>query len=378
MSAIDSSATDTSAPIRVAESHAAPLYFLGPWPDLLAMGGFGLLLWGALRVAGDPALDPEATGVAQALAWAAVLFHYPHFAAAAWPLYSRMDRIKRHAATALIWPLVLLAVMLVCLRHSTTFLPFFCKLALLWIGYHYAAQTHGLGLLYLRRAGFPADRVSRLLLGSIAFAPIFYALVCLDIRVQGADFGRLAQGIRPLGLPDAFPLAALAGVCLSVAGVAALAIHLKLKHERALPPVVLLPAAVQLLWFVPGAAECDPYVRFASFGLVHGLQYLALAAVVEIKEVRTQDPSLTRAQLGRDVLLYYVILIAFGAAAFVGLPWLLGTLRVARHVLEPTLIALLWAHHAFLDGVLWKPRTPAAAALADFSFAQLPEPEAQP
>ncbi len=346
------------------------LFFVSPWIDGLMMGGLGLLVWIALTVVG--AGTYQAVGMAGSgwLLAAAILFDFPHFAAVSWPLYSHVERVKRFPVTALIWPLALLAALLIGVRYPDTVLPCLCKAGMAWLAFHFAAQTAGLVLLYLRRAGLNPSRAEGLCVSAASYLSMLYALLSTETRDRPLSFGSLQEAIPRFPVTEDIGLlvALLFGCALT--GIAACVLLAKVRRGRWWPPIALVPLAAQVLWFVPEAGGYDLFTRLLCFGCVHGLQYLTLAVAIEAAEVRAQHPEWSRGQVLSNLALFYPILLGLGAAVFLALPWLLQPLRVAAHLVGPAFLAALWMHHAFVDGGLNKPRSPEATRLADLTLAR--------
>ena len=127
-----------------------------------------------------------------------------------------------------------------------------------------------------------------------------------------------------------------------------------------LPPIVLLPAASQFVWFMPGM-QTAAFYEFVP--LFHSLQYLFIAWAMQIslqvgREGQERSWRAIRAVSMKWGLWNY----AGGIALFIGLPWLFFWVPVPTLTVVGVIIAAINIHHFFVDGVIWKLRHASAAS----------------
>jgi hypothetical protein len=132
-------------------------------------------------------------------------------------------------------------------------------------------------------------------------------------------------------------------------------------HRRMLPPIVLLPAASQFVWFMPGMQTVAAFYEFVP--LFHSLQYLFIAWAMQIslkvgREGQERSWRAIRAVSMKWGLWNYT----GGIALFIGLPWLFLWVPVPTATVVGVVIAAINIHHFFVDGVIWKLRHASAAS----------------
>src|SRR5438309_1294434 len=110
-------------------------YFVNPFIDLLtAGGGFSILLLPFLYFLGSPERSPELVRIAVA---ASFLINYPHFAATLYRLYHNKENRTTYRFTTQIIPFIFLFTFALALRSPQFLGAYYCKIFLIWSGYHY-------------------------------------------------------------------------------------------------------------------------------------------------------------------------------------------------------------------------------------------------
>jgi hypothetical protein len=224
------------------------------------------------------------------------------------------------------------------LAWQDAFAPYFVKLYSVWSPYHFSGQTVGLTLLYARRAGVAVHPRERLVLSGFVFGTFAWMIA----RAETSAGGFMYYGVRypSLGLPQWVPWLFGAWVWACGAAIVARVALGWIRSGRLLPPIVLLPAAAQLAWFVLGR-DLPNFTEFVPF--FHALQYLLVAWALQLKE-RIDET-------GREPAPRFVVvesarwLAANLAGAAFGYPLALTTGIV---------FAAVQIHHFFVDGVIWK------------------------
>ena len=334
---------------------ARPLYFINAPTDYACIGGLSIALYAALALLQRGAhITPPAAQWSAAAAAFTWLCNWPHFAATSYRLYHSKRNIAQYPVTAAVIPLLMLAAIVASLASPDGVAPYFVKLYLIWSPYHYSGQSLGISLLYARRAGVRIGRLERLALSGFIFGTFLLPSSRAEV---GADV-RTFYGISypMLRLPSAVPaiLAAVMWTC----GAAFLVLILSraARTRRLPPPIVLLPAVTQLVWFEVGA-RIPSFNEFVPF--FHGLQYLLIAWAMQLKEQMDEHhvaPS-PRYALTESLRWGAVILLG-GAALFWVLPRVGLLAGFSLSIAEPVIIAAVQIHHFFVDGVIWKLKNP--------------------
>lgn len=330
-------------------------YFAGAAADWLMAGGGSILVYLALLPFGaGPSREGAALTALSAwsLSW---LVNGVHFSATNYRLYRSRETMAQYPMTAVLVPLLVLAGVVWSLRRPAEIAPYFIKLYLLWSPYHYSGQTKGLTLLYARRSGFDAEPRAFDALSSLIFGTFVVSVARSEARLDRPDF--FGVPYPTLGVPGWVAHAAEAWVALCGAAFLIYAVRWARARRRLPPAIVLLPAAAQFVWFVPGRRGADFLALIPFF---HGLQYMLVAWYMQMQEALAEDGArATREALAREtgwwvaanlagyVLLFWIFPRAVGAAVGAH-PLLVG----------PVAIAGVQIHHFFVDGVIWKLRNP--------------------
>jgi hypothetical protein len=284
----------------------------------------------------------------------------------------------QYPLTALVVPWFILAAMIGAIMSPIVIAPYFVKLFFWWSAYHFCGQTFGITLIYARRAGFPIGRWERLGLNAFIYGSFLVSASQGEVIPQGGSGFNKFYSIeyQALGLPEQVPLIFHVVLWLGVALFLACAIRWMQQNNRLLPPIILVPAAAQYIWFVLGAGWAS-YTEFVPF--FHCMQYLLIAWSMQLKEKMDlqQIPPSTSYVVGES-LRWGFLNIAGGAALFFVFPLL--TWAVAQRVAPSDVLAAtrdlfihqgaphtvglpfyigvtivaVQIHHFFVDGVIWK------------------------
>ena len=336
----------------VPEAVPAPLYFVNGVADALLIGGGSILAFLWFRCV------PGGVVAAQVAAWSGVLArvcNWPHFAATSCRLYQSRANLRRYPVTAFGIPLVVLAAAIWSFADATRVAPAFGKLVAFWSTYHFAGQSFGLSLIYARRAGFQVGRWERLGFSGFLFS-IFLAFTAHEETGSGT---RSFLGLTHprLGLP--VWVAPLCLVAVTAFGLLLLARVLRWCREerRLLPSIVLLPAATHFVWYVL-AAGVEGFGQLTPF--FHSLQYMYVAWAVQLKERLDRtgfQPSARFVTL--ETIRWWVMSYALALLLFQILPGYLSLLGgYDPDFAFSVVFAAVQVHHFFVDGVIWKLRSP--------------------
>jgi hypothetical protein len=323
------------------------LYFVSAPVDFLLVGGASIIAFVLMSLLYTRERTPVVMTVAAQLLW---LCNWPHFSASSYRLYHTRDNIRQYPVTALVIPFVVLAGVVAALLSPGLVAPYFVKVFTIWSPYHFSGQTLGISLIYARRSGFQVGPWERLSLSGFIYGTFLSGTVRAEIGTGPTEYFGIPY--RGLGLPEwAGPATdAVMWVCGVVFAV--LAVRWCLRQRRPMPPMVLLPAAAQYIWFVQSGVW-ESFREFVPF--FHSLQYLLIAWSVQLKEKMDVDgirPS-RRFVLGETVR-WGVLNVVGGAVLFFAIPHLVSWAGLPLLFATGVVIAGVQIHHFFVDGVIWK------------------------
>jgi hypothetical protein len=278
--------------------------------------------------------------------------NWPHFAATNYRLYHSPDNIKQYPLTALAVPPLLVLLLVAAIRSPEGVAPVLVKVYFVWSMYHFSGQTLGITLIYARRAGFPVGRWERLGLSSFIYGTFLVSAARAEaVGVGLHDYYGIQSA--PLGVPAWLPDVFVGLMYLGGAVFLARALRWSRETRRVLPPILVVPAAAQYIWFVAND-NWLPFLEFVPF--FHCLQYLLIAWSMQLKEKmdqRQMAPS-TR-YVVTESLRWYGLNVVGGAVLFFVLPRLLARLvGLDENFATGVTIAVVQIHHFFVDGVIWK------------------------
>ena len=352
---------------------AGHLYFVNAPVDYLMIGGASLALCVVLWAFGATLRSPLAIVIAANLQW---IVNWPHFSATNWRLYHRRENIAMFPVTALVVPV------LVCLGAAASFswpedvAPYFVKLFLLWSPYHFSGQTVGITMIYARRAGFPVGTRERSALSAFVFGTFILQTARYEVGGNSKFWG---VTFPSFGLPPWVGDAALAGLWIAGVAFAVFVARWCLRERRMVPPIVLLPAASQFVWFVLGRNVLS-FAEFVPF--FHSLQYMLIAWSLQLKE---------RVDLGRaepsprfvvsESTRWLAANVVGGGILFYALPRLCGGAGLADAAppfAAGVVLAAVQIHHFFVDGVIWKLKDPRVSSPLMVNIEEMWRPRSAP
>jgi hypothetical protein len=327
---------------------ARPIYFVGKWVDFIFMGGFALALYLAVVLADRAGVGRSLIMTSTAplmLTWVA---NNPHFAATNSRLYDSRASVLRFPFTALALPVLMVLLTASAFFYPSDFAPTLIKVYVLWAPYHFAAQTLGITLLYAQRAGIAVGRWERRALSGFLFAVTTRATIINEGAGRTGNYFNVT-----------FPNLVLPGWCTPAATAwllatgAALALVLWRWRAR-LPLILIVPLVAHLLWFTDGPRRANYLELINAF---HSLQYLVIAYALQVRARPEGGVAWTSLRwAGGNV--------AIGALLFYVLP---PAVARAGHASATFAVAVVWTalqlHHYFVDGVIWKLRSPQVAPL---------------
>lgn len=324
-------------------------YFVSLPFDVAFVGGISLVVFLAVKLSGFTAYSERAMTLSIWLMW---VVNWPHFSATIFRLFRSRENAREFPVTAFLVPVVVGAGAMGALASPSVIAPFFVKLFLVWSPYHFSGQTVGVSLIYARRAGLRLEPWQRLALSAFIFGTYATSTLSSEVSVAGSSY----YGIEypGLGVPPWLAQAAQAVMYGAALVFAAFAVRWTARNRRVFPPMVLLPAVTQYVWFIAGASM-HPFYIFVP--LFHSLQYLPIAWAMQMGERVAEIPRApTRAFFARETVKWLAVNLAGGAVLFWGLPHLAAALGVPLSFATGVLIAGVQIHHFFVDGVIWKLR----------------------
>ncbi len=341
-----------------------PLYFVNGAVDFLLIGGASLLVFLLLRSFHSGDRTEVIYGTAATLSW---VCNWPHFAATSYRLYHSRDNLVQYPITALLIPWIILAGIGVSIGYPELVAPYFVKLFLIWSPYHFSGQTVGVTLIYARRCGFQIGKLERFALSGFVFGTFLTQTMLAEVQPGGASYYGISY--PGIGLPFWSYQVARSFMWICGAGLLMFVIRWSLTNRRMLPPIVLLPAAAQYLWFV-GGTDVDSFLEFVPF--FHALQYMLIAWSMQLKETMDLnhiEPS------GRYVLQestrWFLINVAGGAFLFYFLPRMIASSGLNLTFVTGVVLAGVQIHHFFVDGVIWKLRRRSVASPLMVNLSQM-------
>jgi hypothetical protein len=340
--------------MTTSDTDRARLYFVSPVVDALLIGGASIFTFALTWGFQDRIPMSQVYAVSAALL---IAVNWPHFSATVHRLYHSRANIQQYPLTAIAVPLLILGGVWASFVEPDAVAPYFVKLYLIWSPYHFSGQTLGLTLLYARRAGLRFTKGERFVLAAFIFATFIVPLV----RFETGRGDRVYYGVNypTMGLPDWTRV--VAESWLAVTAVALVLVLLRLKRGgRPLPLIVLLPALAQFVWFVPGSG----LAAFNEFvPMFHSLQYLFIAWALQLKEkldVKALAPS--RRYVLWETFRWLVLNVIGGLLLFETLPLVFQVTGASAAFATGVIFAAVQIHHFFVDGVIWKLKSPAVSS----------------
>jgi hypothetical protein len=344
---------------------AAQLYFTNAWLDAALIGGLSIIAFVVARIFLS---GPASREVAQVAAVLSVFVNYPHFSATVYRLYETPVNVRQFPLTAFAVPLLLMGGVAASLYWPNLVGPYFVLLFVLWSPYHYSGQTIGVTMIYARRAGFKIARWERIALSGFVFST-FIASLAQRTTKPNEIYGFT---LPPIHYPDWLGLAVTVVMWSAAAMFLWLVVGWSLRSRRVLPPIILLPAVAQYVWFMVG-------IQFGAFyefvPLFHSLQYLYIAWAMQVgSRVGSDAVERSWASIWKITTRWALWNYFGGLALFIALPWIFFWVSLPTAMVTGIIVAAVNIHHFFVDGVIWKLRNRATASPLMMNIADLAAP----
>lgn len=335
-------------------------YFVNAWLDAAVIGGLSIVVLGIMTLVSD---GEKTAMTIQAAALLGVFVNYPHFSATIYRLYQSSENVRQFPVTSFGLPLLLTGAVTASLWQPETVAPYFVALFLFWSPYHYSGQTIGITMLYARRSGFEIGRRQRLALSAFVYSTFIVSFANPRILEPVIRYGVVVPVIR---FPVWFDLVMTTVMYGGAAAFLWFAFSWCRSRKCMLPPIILLPAVTQFVWFFPGKQTATFYEFVPLF---HSLQYLYIAWAMQIGLRAARGDAQETGTVFRESARWALRNYAGGMLLFIALPWLLFWVDVPMVTVAGIVIAAVNIHHFFVDGVIWKLRnkTTAAPLMMDIS-----------
>jgi cytochrome c-type biogenesis protein CcmH/NrfG len=333
-------------------------WVFGPGPDLLLGCGLGYLL-----LAGSASLLP--IDRSDLVLWGGILVGLvgmPHYGATLLRVYQRPEDRRRYAIFG-IWASLLVWGAFVWGVYDVLVGSVLLTIYLTWSPWHYTGQNYGLCVMFLRRAGFGLDALTKRLLYSSFLLSYAMGFLVIHSEPDTLGYGPVVMGwvyeFLPLGIPVSI-YAVLFSLVLTayLLVLAAVLVRLRDVEGQALVPVLSL-ITTQALWislpsvslWATGRAAGGVHVAFmfmwAAIG--HGVQYLWITSWYSVGKGPTGD---RMRFLGKALFAGAAI---WAVPALVFSPSLLGETSYMLGLFSLVASAVN-LHHFVLDGAIWKLR----------------------
>lgn len=362
--------------MQAAPSSAKPLYFVNAPVDFFFVGGASIVTFACILLFQATERTAAMTLAAMYLMW---VINWPHFSMSTYRLYQSRANIDQYPFTAWVVPFIVIGGVALSLSYPDTVAPYFVKLFLIWSPYHFSGQTVGITLIYARRAGMRIEKPERTILSAFVFGTFFLS----SIRAEAGREGQTYYGVAypAIGVPQWAITASEWGMWILIGLFAAMAVYWCMKQRRMVPPIVLLPAVTQYVWFVQ-SVYTPSFQEFVP--MFHSLQYILIAWGIQLKErqeLRGIEPS--RKYVVAETARWSALNLAGGVALFYFLPEFGAWLGYPPAVAAGVIIAAVQIHHFFVDGVIWKLKNqtvshPLMMNVRDLIRPPAPQPQPQP
>jgi hypothetical protein len=343
---------ETSSLTASSKRAAAQSTYLVSLPvDFLLIGGASILLFVLLPYFYEGPMTPRLLSASLWLTW---LGTWPHNAATNYRLYSTKNAIRQYPFTAVGVPILVLVGVLASFAAPDAVAPYFIKITLTWVLYHYCGQSIGISLLYARRANYRPSVWERFLLVSFFYGTFFCKSLVSETSARSLQYFGVAY--PRFGVPVFFTYVAAAWCYCAAAGFLFLLLRQCIRERRLPPLMYLLPAVTHYVWFFVADPE-RPWVQFVPF--FHGLQYLVIAWAMQLKQEADQrGTAATSGFFLLKSLRWYAINLVGGACLFWVTPRLVSALGgVDLRFASAVIFTAFQVQHSFVDGVIWKLRT---------------------
>jgi hypothetical protein len=314
--------------------------FVHPLFDYLLIGG-GLSLAVTAIVVMNP-MGRKLLTVDQ-MWYVVMLSNSAHFAASTVRLYTKPGAVKSLPFLSKAVPAITIVLMSLCVVYVGRVGSLLDTLYLTWSPYHYSAQAYGLAVMYCQRSGCLLSASDKKLLRRVSMLPFLYMATQLFDRLLPVSFREI--------LPALPGLLAVLKSGLAVLGVVTpplLFIKVWRARSGPMPLISLLTLVSNAIWFF----VLDPMQAFVWATVFHGVQYLAIVLIFDVKD-RTAAPGGTRGG-SLHGLGFYGMSLGLGYALFILLPKAYVAMGFDYFDCTLVSIAVINIHHFAVDAYIWR------------------------
>jgi len=333
----------------ISQRRADP-YIFGKLLDTLFLTGSASLLLMLLL--------PELVKVIAFPAWiAGVLCNQPHYSATYERVYSDWRETKTYFPSAIVAPIILLALAVVAAK--TSMVSWFFMAYLVGAGFHYSGQTYGLAIICAGRFGLKLEPREKQIIRAAVWAPYIFFVACGGVYLSAA-FTRAEVPVVNVNWPGWLPVVAAIGVASTTLAYVWLNARIRERTGRFPPAQMNIMVITHGTWFT--ASIINPSF-WAFIPFFHCLQYLIFVTYWRHRRQQAaaheQSTSIMQYIFSKAFLGYYVKLVLLGLGMFIFVPILLDAVKICAFATAATLtVSFINLHHFVLDGSIWRLRKP--------------------
>jgi hypothetical protein len=314
--------------------------FVNPLFDYLIIGGGLSLLVTAMlwtRAKGDLIVSPGT------MAYLLLLATSAHFAASTVRLYSKPGAAKALPVLSKWLPWLALGVLTLFVFLGGKAGKLLETVYLTWSPYHYSAQAYGLAVVYSYRSGCRLEAQDKKWLWWVAMLP-FFVMLAHNLETRVPELLSLQ--------PDTFT--AFTGpvkTIIRVFGwVAPAVLYLRVWRSKSgpMPFIALLTLFSNAVWFF----VLDPMDAFLWATIFHGLQYMAIVMIFDVRE-QVARPGNSRGAMFHAAW-FYGASLALGYVLFILLPYGYKVAGFDYYDARLVSVAVINIHHFIVDAYIWR------------------------
>ena len=302
-------------------------------------GGLSLLMTAALVSApkGDLLVTPAL------MSYLLLFCTSAHFAASTVRLYTKPGAAEGMPFLSRWVPWVALALLAGILFAGGAAGRLVDTLYLAWSPYHYSAQAYGLAVVYSYRSGCRLAANDKKWLYWVAMLPFFFMLLHLA-QTRLPDFtGIEAASVAAITVPGKWALRAAGWIA-----PAALYASVWRRTSGPMPLIALMTLVSNAVWFF----VLDPIDAFLWATIFHGLQYMAIVMIFDVKDQAARDGHARGPWF--HALWFYGASLILGYALFVLMPLAGKWAGFEYYDARLAIVALVNIHHFVVDAYIWR------------------------
>ena len=214
---------------------------------------------------------------------------------------------------------------------------------LTWSPYHYSAQAYGLSVVYSYRSGCRLEAQDKKWLWWVAMLP-FFVMAAHNVETRLPEILSLA--------PDSFvPFTRPVKTLLRAVGwVAPAVLYWRVWRSKSgpMPFIALLTLVSNAVWFF----VLDPMDAFLWATVFHGLQYMAIVMIFDVREQVARPDNSHGAFF--HAAWFYGASLALGYVLFIVLPYAYKVAGFDYYDARLVSVAVINIHHFIVDAYIWR------------------------